>query len=154
MIVRASCPWKGSEWGIQSPREGYDASLIFSHCTFCLLDHCRLVWACESSPLSKANDPLAKPPSFDTHDLWAPAKMMVAVVKIEARPQELFTGLVFSTLQVHRTHFRRLSAWRLSSSKPGLSFDNGENYAISHSHCCVEGGSKLGQGATHCSMLC
>lgn len=57
----------------------------FSHCTFCLLDHCRLVWARESSPLSRANDPLAKSQSFDTHNLWAPAKMMVAVVRIEAQ---------------------------------------------------------------------
>ena len=68
--------------------------------------------------------------------------MMAAVVKIEARHKsrvrrgkELgsyriavysimsWSGLVVSTLQVHRTHFRRQSAWQLSPSKPGLSFD-------------------------------
>lgn len=29
---------------------------------------------------------------LDTHDLWAPAKMMFVVVKIEARSQECETG--------------------------------------------------------------
>ncbi len=39
--------------------------------------------------------------------------------------------------------FRRQS--RRGPSKPGLSFNNGENYATSHNHCCViKGGDKFG----------
>lgn len=136
MILGASCPWKVSEMEHTVAAGGmrcisrlqplYFLSPLITADSFGRGNH----------PRYQGRTTHAKSPSFDTHDLWAPAKMMIAVVKIEARSQKscetvrnwvhiassftvysnVLSGLVFSTLQVHRTHFRCQSAWRLSQA--------------------------------------